>query len=339
MRAAALAAVAHVAVPPARAAVAAPVVMNPAAMNAVQLRMYHAAASQAAAVARRRQNWTDTEVGDMLDVMATIEPISNWDWECVQQQHYRAYVSQNRNVDSIKRKYNQLRRTTVPTGDPTCSPNVRRAIHIFNQIGERADVGAGNEDFDLEAGVFVAPAVGIGEPNPLEAPIRHPGLPRVPPVPPVPPAIPQVAPTPPHCSGSAGRRTPTTSDTYMEMMRMQFQVESAQRKEDAQLRKEATQLAAEERRETAQQAVEQRREERERDAEERRALAQQRHDDRIERNEREEARDRRREDERVDAQRQQQQQEIRRENNRQLLLQSLGIVAKAYVTPRPPPEK
>ena len=107
----------------------------------------------------------------MLDVMATIEPILNQDLECVQQQHYCAYVTQNWNVDSIKRKYNQLERTTIPTGDPTCPPNVRCVIYIFHQIGERADVGEGNEGYDLEIGAFIAPAAENGEPNLLEAPI------------------------------------------------------------------------------------------------------------------------------------------------------------------------
>jgi len=147
-------------------------------------------------------------------------------------------------------------------------------------------------------------------------------------------------------------------DRCMDMMRMQMYIDSEQRKEEAQLRKEAAQQREVERRA----ATEERKEEREQYGEERRALAQQRHDDRIERIEREEARDRRREDDRVrlekerqeerrDIRRQQETHEVHREDDHQLFIQSLSVIGKAYIEtcrsppspppppPPPPPEK
>jgi len=76
-------------------------------------------------------------------------------------------------------------------------------------------------------------------------------------------------------------------DRYMDMMRMQMYIDSKQRKEEAQFRKETAQQREIERRA----ATEQRQEEREQYGEERRALAQERHDDRIERIELEDTRD------------------------------------------------
>jgi len=132
-------------------------------------------------------------------------------------------------------------------------------------------------------------------------------------------------------------------DRCMDMLRMQMHMDSEQRKEEAQLRKEAAQLREIER----QAATEQRKEERELYGEERRAVAQQRYEDRIERIEREDARDRRREDDRVrleeerreerrDIRRQQEIQEGRREDDRQLFIQSLSVIGKAYIETRHP---
>jgi len=122
-------------------------------------------------------------------------------------------------------------------------------------------------------------------------------------------------------------------DRCMDMMRMHMHIDSEQRKEEAQLRKEAAQQREIERRVAT---TEERKEERAQYGEERRALAQQRHDDRIERMEREDARDRRREDDRVllekvrqeerrDIRRQQEIHEVRREDDRQLFIQSLTL--------------
>ena len=120
----------------------------------------------------------------------------------------------------MKQKYNNLQWTGIPTGDQNCLPLVTRAIHLFHQIGDRANVRQVNESFDLETKVFLAPSEMNTETNPLEVTIR------------LPPSLPLVAPPPRHgvghsignCGGSASRRTPIppTSDGYMNMMQMQF---------------------------------------------------------------------------------------------------------------------
>ena len=55
---------------------------------------------------------------------------------------------------SIQRKYHDLHRIKVPTGDPNCLEDVWRAKRVKYAIGDRAEVGSGEETYNLEVGVF-----------------------------------------------------------------------------------------------------------------------------------------------------------------------------------------
>ena len=45
-----------------------------------------------------------------------------------------------------------LQRKTIPTGDPTCPPEVKQAKRIKYKLGQKADLGDATEPFDLENG-------------------------------------------------------------------------------------------------------------------------------------------------------------------------------------------
>ena len=68
----------------------------------------------------------------------------------VQDRHAVHYAG--RDVQSVKRKYNSLHRLQIPTGDPNMPEEVRQAKRIKHTIGLKADLGDGEEQFDLEEG-------------------------------------------------------------------------------------------------------------------------------------------------------------------------------------------
>ena len=88
-------------------------------------------------------------------------PIGPSEWNKVVETHAVDYPG--RTDTSIRRKYNSLHRVTVPTGDPNCPDEVKQAKRIKYSIGQKAAIGGGEEDFDLESGTFIGLGV-LGEP-------------------------------------------------------------------------------------------------------------------------------------------------------------------------------
>ena len=88
----------------------------------------------------------------MLDYLEKILPIGPDEWEQVMQHHNHAYPKPGRDVYAIRRKYMTLQRKTIPTGDPTCPPEVKQAKRIKYKLGQKADLGDATEPFDLENG-------------------------------------------------------------------------------------------------------------------------------------------------------------------------------------------
>ena len=55
-----------------------------------------------------------------------------------------------RDVRSIRRKFTSLHRRNIPTGDPDCPEEVKLAKRVFYLLGQKAAVGDGEEEFELE---------------------------------------------------------------------------------------------------------------------------------------------------------------------------------------------
>jgi hypothetical protein len=100
----------------------------------------------------RTRNYSQAELMHFLGVMLNIMPIGGDDWEAVLEEHSIEYPG--REVDSLRRKFSQLHRKKIPTGDPRCPEEVKLAKRVKYQISSRADIGDGEEEMDLTTGIF-----------------------------------------------------------------------------------------------------------------------------------------------------------------------------------------
>jgi hypothetical protein len=92
----------------------------------------------------------------MLETIESVRPIGGAEWEIVADTHMTLYPELNRDALSLRRKFNALHSSTVPTGDPDCPDYVRRAKRAkilieqcsdsTNLHDEEADLGIHEED-------------------------------------------------------------------------------------------------------------------------------------------------------------------------------------------------
>ncbi len=59
--------------------------------------------------------------------------------------HASMYPDSNRTSKSLRQKCVSIYRKKVPTGDPKCPPDVRRAKFIIDQIQKSVDLSEGKE--------------------------------------------------------------------------------------------------------------------------------------------------------------------------------------------------
>jgi len=99
-------------------------------------------------MARRGFKFTVVEIEHLLETIEDIIPIGNPDWERIWQEHSARYPTKGRTSESLKRKFQQLARTKIPTGDPNCPPYVRDAKRIYYKIVQATDGSTGGSDVD-----------------------------------------------------------------------------------------------------------------------------------------------------------------------------------------------
>jgi len=104
-------------------------------------------------MARRGFKFTVVEIEHLLETIEDIIPIGNPDWERIWQEHSARYPTKGRTSESLKRKFQQLARTKIPTGDPNCPPYVRDAKRIYYKIVQATDGSTGGSDVDDDIGV------------------------------------------------------------------------------------------------------------------------------------------------------------------------------------------
>ena len=92
--------------------------------------------SQPAPVPRRMRGvgHTKDEVEHMLDCVEEVMPLGAQMWEDVAMRHARRCDDRNRDGKKLKKKFQDLYKTSAPTGDPHVPPNVLRAKRLQREI-------------------------------------------------------------------------------------------------------------------------------------------------------------------------------------------------------------
>ena len=104
-------------------------------------------------MARRGFKFTVVEIEHLLETIEDVIPIGNPDWERIWQEHSARYPTKEWTSESLKRKFQQLARTKIPTGDPNCPPYVRHAKWIYYKIVQATNGSTGGSDVDDDIGV------------------------------------------------------------------------------------------------------------------------------------------------------------------------------------------
>eukprot|EP00977_Amphora_coffeiformis_P013371 scaffold3492_cov99-Amphora_coffeaeformis.AAC.1 len=68
-------------------------------------------------------------------------PIGTSAWEAITRQHNEIYSVNARGRDSLKRLYQGLLQKKVPTGDPHCPPEVKKAKEIERLVAAKTRAG------------------------------------------------------------------------------------------------------------------------------------------------------------------------------------------------------
>jgi hypothetical protein len=97
----------------------------------------------------RGMGFSKQELFALLDVIEEHLPVAQNDWDLVEADHTAMYPDSLRTRDSLKRKFVSLYRSKVPTGDPKCPPEVRRAKFILEEIKKKVDLSEGEEGLDV----------------------------------------------------------------------------------------------------------------------------------------------------------------------------------------------
>ncbi|GMF21921.1 unnamed protein product [Phytophthora lilii] len=90
----------------------------------------------------RGRGWTTPETLYMLGLVEQLLPFGSNQWNAVQLEYNTNLPNgfSARDTDSIKRKFNALKNTRKPTGDPTCPADVAQAKRVFRLIEARCGV-------------------------------------------------------------------------------------------------------------------------------------------------------------------------------------------------------
>ena len=92
--------------------------------------------------------FTIAEIESLLDVINDIFPIGNSEWEQVWNRHNHRYPSKERTFESFWRKFLEMARKKVPTGDPNCPPHIRSSKRIYRKIIQATDGSDGESDLN-----------------------------------------------------------------------------------------------------------------------------------------------------------------------------------------------
>ena len=99
------------------------------------------------------RRFTITELENLNEVISQVLPIGGEEWEEVANLHSQQYPEHQRDSVNLRRKFKEMYKVRIPTGDPECPEHIRTAKRLAIQIQQRSDADDmdGNElDMGLE---------------------------------------------------------------------------------------------------------------------------------------------------------------------------------------------
>ena len=90
--------------------------------------------------------YSNSELLHMLEFACNILPIIGAEWDSVASRHAAFHPELGRTGDQLKKKFNKLCRTMIPTGNPNIPPTVREAKEIRELIIEKTEGATGSEE-------------------------------------------------------------------------------------------------------------------------------------------------------------------------------------------------
>ena len=79
----------------------------------------------------------------MAKAVADIIRMSKTDWDTISEIHDANLLGLNRTSDSLKRKFQEMARAKIPTGDPECPRHIRIAKWAYYWIVKATDGSTG----------------------------------------------------------------------------------------------------------------------------------------------------------------------------------------------------
>jgi hypothetical protein len=84
-----------------------------------------------------------SKIESLLEVVKAIILIGNTNWEKILNKHASYYLTKDCATKLLKRKFQELACTKIPTGDPNMPPHICKAKHIYYRIVQATDGSTG----------------------------------------------------------------------------------------------------------------------------------------------------------------------------------------------------
>jgi hypothetical protein len=87
--------------------------------------------------------FTVSELESLAKTVEELVLISTTEWKRVWNQHNTCYPEQQRTLESLKRKFQELARAKIKTGDPNMPPHIRVPKWVYNAIVKKTNGSTG----------------------------------------------------------------------------------------------------------------------------------------------------------------------------------------------------
>lgn len=99
---------------------------------------------------RRGKNFSAAEVTILLDLVEEIRPTGNNQWDTLYDKWTTYFSDTDRTTNGLRKKFKTLYYSKIPTGDPNCPADVKRAKRIIKGRNAEQEISDGEGSYDDE---------------------------------------------------------------------------------------------------------------------------------------------------------------------------------------------